>query len=49
MLDVRNFSRDIGIDFGCTCEDVEGAKFLREIDVDFIKIPSSAWNIVCGV
>ena len=44
IIKVQEYSKELGIDFGCTAEDVEGIEFLKEINVDFIKLPSSDCN-----
>lgn len=41
MSDVRKYAKAVGIDFGCTTEDAEGAEFLKSINVDFIKLSSA--------
>ena len=42
--ELREFCREVGIDFGCTPVDEAGIKFLMEIDSDFIKLSSMDAN-----
>jgi sialic acid synthase SpsE len=36
----QKYSKEIGIDFGCTPVDIDGVKFLKSIESDFIKLAS---------
>jgi len=40
LIIFRKYSKEIGIDFGCTPVDAKGVNFLKEINSDFIKIAS---------
>ena len=38
MIDVRNYARNLDIDFGCTTEDVDCFHFLQKLELEFIKL-----------
>jgi len=40
LIIFRDYCENIGIDFGCTPVDADGARFLKDINSDFIKLAS---------